>query len=102
MPPPRSVYVTKKQIRDAFNAQGFAEKIRKGQVSVRVESTHPAPAHLSFWRPGTESRLLLYIGSNGAKLAQVHEYRLPDGRIGASGSPDPKRLLVGDELWIVD
>src|SRR5262249_13698682 len=102
MADPRPVYKSKKDIRDAFNGQDFTEKIRKGQVSVRELSSHPAPRHLPFWRDGMKSRLCEYIGPNGAKIAQVHEYKNTDGSLGASGKPDPKRLVVGDELWIVD
>src|SRR3954468_11316707 len=99
---PKPVYVSKAQIREAFNAHDFPEKIRKGEVSTRVEISNPAPSHLTFWQPGTMSRLVVYVGGNGTKLATVHEYRLPDGSIGASGFADPKRLVVGEELWIVD
>jgi hypothetical protein len=35
------------------------------------------------------------------RVALVHEYRLPDGSIGASGLPDPKRLLLEDEILYV-
>jgi hypothetical protein len=99
---PKPVYVSKRAIRDAFNAEGFPEKIRKGLVSVRVEKSWEAPPGRLFLKPGAISRSLLYIGGNGKKLALVHEYRQPDGSLGASGQPDPKWLLVGDELWIVD
>ena len=35
------------------------------------------------------------------KVAMVHQYLRPDGTLGASGLPDPKRLLVNDLLYIV-
>jgi hypothetical protein len=98
---PKLVYVSKKAIREAFNAQGFPEKIRKGFVSERVQKSSPAPP-LNFLKPGSISRSVLYVGGNGKKLALVHEYRQPDNSLGASGQPDPKHLLVGDELWVVD
>lgn len=48
------------------------------------------------------SRRISIIGGDGRKLAICHQYILPDGAIGASGQNDPKSLLVGDELWLLD
>jgi len=31
----------------------------------------------------------------------VHQYLRPDGTIGSSGKPDPKRILVGNKLLAV-
>ena len=35
-------------------------------------------------------------------VALAHQYRHPDGSIGASGKPDPKQVLVGGELWVLE
>jgi len=32
-------------------------------------------------------------------IAIVHQYLLPNGTLGGSGRPDPKRVTVGDEEW---
>ncbi len=48
------------------------------------------------------SRMVWYYAMTGdgslRKVALVHEYRRPDGSLGGSGLPDPKRLIVGDEI----
>jgi hypothetical protein len=39
---------------------------------------------------------------DGQLMAIVHQYRLPNGELGASGLPDPKWLRDGDRILIVD
>jgi hypothetical protein len=34
-------------------------------------------------------------------VAVMHQYLRPDGTIGASGQPDPKRLVVEGDVWYV-
>ena len=41
--------------------------------------------------------MVWYLGPDGRKLAIVHQYLLPDGSIGGSGRPDPKRMILDDE-----
>ncbi len=45
---------------------------------------------------------LSHIGSENTnkKVALVHQYLRPDGRIGASGMPDPKWLLGEGEILV--
>ncbi|HEV8364995.1 MAG TPA: hypothetical protein VGQ52_15885 [Gemmatimonadaceae bacterium] len=50
---------------------------------------------------GTRSQIIAYHAFGGAMVAVVHQYLLPDGSIGASGLPDPKRLLINNMLYIV-
>jgi hypothetical protein len=99
---PKAVYVSKATIRDAFNKLDFTEKLKNGSVSARLEGREQlAPEHLGFPK-GTKSRRMRYVGGNGKTLAIVHEYPVPGGGLAASGRPDPKSLLVENELWIVD
>ncbi|MBI2907275.1 MAG: hypothetical protein HYX92_06425 [Chloroflexi bacterium] len=45
--------------------------------------------------------MLLYWTPDGAPVALVHQYVRPDGAIGGSGRPDPKRIVVGREVLAV-
>jgi len=45
--------------------------------------------------------MLIYWTQNGQPLALVHQYLRPNGTIGGSGQPDPKRILVGNKLLAV-
>src|SRR3954453_10008256 len=50
---------------------------------------------------GTRSQLVEYFerpASNQPACATVHRYLRPDGKIGQSGLPDPKRLII-DGQW---
>jgi hypothetical protein len=49
---------------------------------------------------GTRSQIIAYREGN-TTVAEVHQYLLPDGSLGASGVPDPKRLLINGLLYIV-
>jgi hypothetical protein len=37
---------------------------------------------------------MLVYRIDGEPVAIVHQYLLPDGRLGASGRPDPKQVIV--------
>ena len=61
----------------------------------------PAPADAG-QPPGTRTQMIKYFRqSDGALVAIVHRYLLPDGTIGASGLPDPKWLRDGDKILIL-
>jgi hypothetical protein len=46
--------------------------------------------------------MVSYLDSDGNEVARVHQYLRPDGTIGASGKPDPKRLLDGGILYYLE
>lgn len=91
------------EIRDLFNDRQYYHGIASGDIFEDVlESVHATPA-----RSGqpfcTHSQLIAYRERNtNKKLALVHQYLRPDGRIGASGRPDPKWLLGDDEILCPD
>lgn len=70
-------------------------------MSERVLASSP-PAAASSFPAGTLSQRLAYINSAGHQCAVVHRFRLPDGRLGGSGLPDPKELLVDGVLYKAD
>lgn len=48
----------------------------------------------------TESQEVSYSDpATGDELARAHRYLRPDGKIGASGLPDPKRVFVNGVLY---
>ena len=42
--------------------------------------------------------MVWYFSPEGQELALIHQYLLPDGTIGGSGRPDPKRMILDDEV----
>jgi hypothetical protein len=82
-----------------FNEGGFWERAKSGELTmVTLEHRHPAltAANEPFC---THSQMISYRDSNDNEMARVHQYLRPDGTIGASGKPDPKRLFCDGELY---
>lgn len=53
--------------------------------------------------PGTMTVMLQYVNDEtGDEVARAHTFQDPQGNILASGTPDPKSLLVGNTLFIVE
>lgn len=98
---PKVEAVSARVLRRLFNAGRIHERAEAGEFEIRIlKSGHPSPA-----RSGqpfcTRSQMLAYHVPNGKRIALAHRYLRPDGTIGASGRPDPKRLLQDDKIFAV-
>ena len=51
---------------------------------------------------GTHSQVIRYVDANGKWVLEAHRYQRPDGTVGASGRLDPKRLRIGNTIYIAD
>lgn len=82
-----------------FNDGKYWQRSQSGEFSVVVlEDRHPALTAAK--EPHcTRSQMLSYRDSTGNEVARVHQYLRPDGTIGASGKPDPKRLYKDGQLY---
>lgn len=94
------IWVTKQEIREAFNTGGFLHKLAKGElVETLLRDKHARPeSHEPYC---TRSQMVAYKTPEGNLVALVHQYRRRDGKIGASGLPDPKRLLYNNRILAV-
>lgn len=83
-------------IRDAFNTCQYYERAKTGELASTIfKCKHRSPPT----EPNcTHSQLLIYWDGDGNPVAMVHQYLRPDGTIGGSGWPDPKRVVVGETL----
>jgi hypothetical protein len=95
--------ISQQEMRHLFNGRCFWERLRSGELIAQVESeNHPSPMEsgqpLCTW-----SQMIAYfdVTNQEVEVARVHQYRRPDGSIGASGRPDPKRLLVDGIIYIL-
>lgn len=82
-----------------FNEEGLWEKTKSGEFqAVTLEHRHPSltAANEPFC---TYSQMISYRDSVGNEIARVHQYLRPDGSIGASGKPDPKRVFLNGTLY---
>lgn len=48
---------------------------------------------------GTLSQMVSYRDSDNREVARCHQYLRPDGTIGGSGKPDPKRVYLEGTLF---
>ncbi len=83
-----------------FNRGNYAARIAAGELSLRtLKDRHPSSprAGLPFC---TRSQTIAYLDPNGDEVALVHQYLLPNGSLGGSGLPDPKRLLIKGALYV--
>lgn len=56
--------------------------------------------------PGTPpdcflTEILAYLDSLGREVARAERHLRDDGTVGASGKPDPKRIRVGDTIYVL-
>jgi len=91
--------VSSAQMRRLFNEGRYWERGQKGEfTTVVVRESHPSPP-----RAGqplcTRSQMVSYRDRSGREVARVHPYLRPDGSLGASGQPDPKRLFQEGILY---
>jgi hypothetical protein len=92
--------VASRELHRAFNDGRYYERVCSNELLATVESEHRAPSEAG-QPPGTMSQLVVYFDPADLRhpVARVHQYLLPDGTLGGSGRPDPKRLFVGGEVW---
>ena len=84
-----------------FNTGQFWEKVQQGVMTAKVlTDRHPSlpKANEPFC---TRSQVLAYFDDKNERVAVVHQYLRPDGTLGASQRPDPKKLLVNGILYYV-
>jgi hypothetical protein len=85
-------------MREMFNNGKFFEKVQSGILVAVILEDRLAPLTAD-QPPGTRSQMVSYRTKDGNEVARVHQYLRPDQTIGASGKPDPKRLLVDGILY---
>jgi len=84
---------------EIFNREQYWEKVQRGDLyAVLLEDRIPSFIAANE-PPGTRSQMISYRDKNDNEVARVHQYLRPDGTIGASHKPDPKRLLFNGVLY---
>jgi hypothetical protein len=83
-----------------FNDAAFVERAESGELKAVVAySGNPSP--VVGLPKGSRSEMISYRDANDFELARAHRYVLPDGRIAASGKPDPKRVFKDGRLYAI-
>jgi hypothetical protein len=94
-------YVSASEIRAIFNDGRFEDLVAYGALSEKLIREGPASAQAN-QSPGTKSQIVAYLDSRGKQVALVHRYLRPDGTLGASQRPDPKKVLRDGVLYALD
>ena len=85
-------------MRQLFNDGRYFERLQAGELRAVITEDRPAPSGAN-QPPGTRSQMISYRDVSDKEIARVHQYLKPDGTLGASGKPDPKRLLINNTLF---
>jgi hypothetical protein len=93
--------VTKDEILRAFNKGEFWEQAKSRVLKVRLfKERHADPVRTG--QPYcTRTQMLVYSTQDGDPIALVHQYLRPNGTVGASGKPSPKKLVIDNELLTI-
>jgi hypothetical protein len=93
--------VTQLELRKLFN-DNYLDGIKSGQIQqeiMRGADRHPS-LPLASEPYCTKSQTVRYVDPvTKLELARAHRYLRPDGTIGASGLPDPKRVFHNGILY---
>ena len=83
-----------------FNRTDYEGRAQRGELVKRVARSHHPSAPKARVPFCTRSQEILYIDAAGQEVAMAHQYLQPDGTLGASGQPDPKRILDNGVLYV--
>lgn len=107
MPVPPSIsdvsYVPEGEIRRLFNEGPYPQMIAEGRLTTQfLRNAHLNAPDLKGNPPCTHRQTIRYLDSDGNPVVEIFQYLKPDGTLGASGLPDPKRLWMGGTVLIVE
>jgi hypothetical protein len=77
-------------------------RLRPVRLSSTAVKEHLADPQRSGQPHGTLSQIVIYIDASDLQVALVHQYLRPDGTLGGSGRPDPKKVLTDGVLYILE
>lgn len=101
MPPERVKRVPPGTIRATFNNSQYPKMIASGHlISQVIKDNILQNPNLRGEPPGTRSQVIRYLNLAGQWVVVIHQYLRPDGSLGASGKPDPKRLRIAGTIFI--
>lgn len=94
-----TVRVSPQEMRNLFNSSGYYQRVLAGEFTTKLVRDK-VPLRLPPSEPAeTKSQNVYYYDENGVFVALVHQYLRPDGTIGASGRPDPKKLYLNGHMY---
>jgi hypothetical protein len=98
---PHRVEVSPSAIRKMCNDGRFLERAAQGEFTTHVVADRHPSAPEAPVPYCTRSQEIVLRNQAGQEIAAFHQYLQPDRTLGASGRPDPKRLIDGNVLYVV-
>lgn len=97
-PVPQIVRVSEAELRKLFN-DNYLDDIRAGRIQPRIDADRHPSLPLANEPFCTFSQQISYVDvATNQEVARAHQYLRPDGTIGLSGLPDPKRVFLNG-IW---
>lgn len=94
--------VCQRSIQRLFKKSQLQQRILRGEFGCEYLHDAELKSPSATQGPlGTRSQVLRYFDDRGQWIVEVHRYLKPDNSLGASGMPDPKRLRIGDMVYVV-
>lgn len=88
-------------LRQYFNNSELSLQIETGALQPSLQEDrhleHPERVNEEYC---TRHQWKRYVDTDGKMILETSNYLRPDNTLGASGKPDPKRMLVGERIWI--
>ena len=89
-------------LRQRFNNSELSPLIEAGLLEPkRQEDRHLTDPERIGEKYCTQHQWKRYVDSDGKIILETSNFLRRDGTLGASGKPDPKRMRVGNRLWIL-
>lgn len=92
-------WVSPSIIRKLFNDGQYYHRVLSGQLTTYIKADVVLKAPPEGEPPGTRSQIVIYYDKASHFVALVHQYLRPDGELGASGKPDPKKLFHEGRMY---
>lgn len=93
--------VSEQELRRIFNEGRYFERMLANEFDIKIVYDMPQRRGDRRIR-GSRSQLVEYWDKSGDLIAVVHQYRMRDGSLGASGRPDLKRLRHENVLYFLE
>lgn len=94
-------YVSENIIRQLFRDGQYLQRLESGELVPLLKADRHPEHPLASEPHCTRSQIVCYYTHQCELVAEVHQYLRPDGTLGASGRPDPKRLVFPDRIIAV-
>lgn len=88
-----------------FNSADYTVRLETGQLKRVLIREHHLKTETSQAKRMpfcTVGQIYRYLDKENEWHAEVHQYLMPNGQLGASGLPDPKRLRRNGTVWAIE